>query len=148
MSFNSPNGAHHKGYTQQCNRDRTHKKGKHFVKEVWGKGWRTIAEFGKREDALEELENQLLNRDAQWSREIKMIAGWVCQVEGCGIGVGDPELLESHHIKPKEQFPEFRHDLSNGECLCIYHHAMAHKNRVREIILARYALILHKRYFG
>lgn len=83
---------------------------------------------------------------ADWSRQVKIRAGWVCEFPGCGEL--DRKLLESHHIKPKEQFPELAKELENGECLCLYHHAVRHWDNepVRNKILARLAIILWLRY--
>lgn len=103
-----------------------------------------MSEHNNRKDALIAIEKELTNKLAQWSREVKMRAGWVCRYNGCGEI--DKSLLESHHIKPREQFLESMYDLDNGQCLCIYHHAFAHDGVVRDHILARYALILHRRF--
>ena len=83
---------------------------------------------------------------ADWSRQVKIKAGWACEVPNCGEL--DKKLLESHHIKPKEMFPELAEDLDNGECLCIYHHAVKHwhNEAVRNKILARLAIIYQSRY--
>jgi len=85
---------------------------------------------------------------ADWSRQVKIKAGWVCAFPGCGVGVLDKKLLESHHIKPKELFPELARDIKNGTCRCIYHHAVEHwdNEEVRNKILARLAIILYLRY--
>lgn len=83
------------------------------------------------------------DKDVQWSLGVKIRAGWVCEELGCGEGVGgDKKLLEAHHIKPKEQFPELRCDPKNGKCLCLFHHAAAHTGWARLAILARGFLIL------
>lgn len=98
-----------------------------------------------REQALEAIEKELNNHDAQWSREIKIRARWTCEYPGCGEI--DKTLLESHHIKSREQFPELMHEISNGRCLCLYHHAFAHTGIVRDHILARLAVILYRRMY-
>ena len=73
----------------------------------------------------------------RWSYEVKIKAGWVCEAEGCGEL--DRRLLESHHIIPKDLYPQLMHKLSNGKCLCIRCHAEAHKNNpeIAEMILER-----------
>lgn len=82
---------------------------------------------------------------AEWSLDVKIRAGWVCEHPGCGEL--DRELLESHHIKSKYYFPELALDPENGKCLCLWHHAVAHRKdpRVRDAILARLAVKLYLR---
>jgi len=83
------------------------------------------------------------NLQAQWSRQVKMKAGWVCEV----CGEMDKELLESHHIVPIKIEPSKQYKLSNGKCLCIYHHAMAHPpGHTRHLIKARLCDILVRRH--
>lgn len=81
---------------------------------------------------------------ADWSRGVKIKGGQVC----IQCGELDRKLLESHHIKTKEQFPELAKELSNGECRCLFCHAVAHWSNepVRNKILARLAIIYHLRY--
>lgn len=55
-----------------------------------------------------------------WSRQVKEKAGFVCQY--CGT----TDNLESHHIKPVYAYPNLQFDISNGVCLCRYHHRAAH----------------------
>lgn len=83
---------------------------------------------------------------ADWSRQVKIMGSWVCEIPGCGEF--DPKLLESHHIKPKAEFPELAKEIGNGTCLCIYHHAVKHWSNevIRNKILARLAIILYLRY--
>jgi len=83
---------------------------------------------------------------ADWSRQVKIKAGWVCEFPSCGQL--DRKLLESHHIKPVSMFPELAKDLKNGECVCIYHHSVRHwsNEALRNKILARLALIYELRY--
>lgn len=71
----------------------------------------------------------------QWSRMVKIRAGWVCQAAECGEF--RPKLLESHHIKPKEDFPELELVLDNGKCLCVKCHAMEHIGKIRAMIMER-----------
>jgi hypothetical protein len=83
---------------------------------------------------------------ADWSRQVKIKAGWVCEFPGCGQL--DKMLLESHHIKPVAFYPDLAKDLKNGNCRCIYHHAVEHWQdvNIRNMILARLAIIYHLRY--
>lgn len=120
--------------------------GKHCVKEVWGDGWRTIVDCDIREDALIAIEAELNNKAAQWSREIKMRASWVCC--DCGEGLYDKELLEAHHIKPRAQFPALMYDLDNGKCVCLWGHALVHQDNpvVMNMILLRLVRILTRRH--
>lgn len=83
------------------------------------------------------------DRDAQWAEEVKIKAGWCCQE----CGELEKDMLEAHHIKPKSLFPKLRHDISNGKCLCIYCHALAHTGTVRYYILARLAVVLYRRLY-
>lgn len=93
------------------------------------------------DDIRQILEQKLLD----WSRDVKIAGGWVCK----DCGELDIELLESHHIKPKDLFPELMYKLDNGECVCLWCHAKAHKNDldVRNQILARLAVKLYTRLY-
>ena len=79
-----------------------------------------------------------------WSNQVKMAAGWVCS-----CGELDKTLLEAHHIKPIYIFPERLYDLDNGECICMWGHALSHQNdrRIMEHILARLAVKIFPRFF-
>jgi len=83
---------------------------------------------------------------ADWSRQVKTKDGWVCTFPQCGQL--DKKLLESHHTNPVSMFPELAKEVKNGECLCIYHHAVKHwdNEELRYKILARLGMIYHLRY--
>lgn len=88
------------------------------------------------------------DKDIDWSLGVKRRAGWICEEPGCGEGLGgDRKLLEAHHVEPVAVCPEKRHDLDNGKCLCIFHHASKHTGQVRLMILARLGLILYGRLY-
>ena len=82
---------------------------------------------------------------ADWSKQIKIRDHYTCQ----GCGEIDKELLESHHSKPKEQFPELALDLDNGQCLCLACHAHKHRANayIYNMILARLARVLYHRIY-
>ena len=86
------------------------------------------------------------SKDADWSQLIKMNAGYVCQRSG----VMDQELLDSHHKRPKSEFPELRYQEDNGECISLLWHAFEHRKKVHwcNLILWRTVLILWRRYVG
>ena len=94
---------------------------------------------------VSEIEQKLIDTDAKWSHDVKVKDGWVCT----GCGELDKELLESHHTKPKNMFPELAHDLDNGECKCLACHAREHIQNiiVYNMILARLARVLYKRLY-
>lgn len=126
---------------------RLHGTGNQFeVLRRLGKEWEPIGRFDNRDDALDLLAGQLEDKQAKWSMNVKIRDGWVCQY----CGEVDVKLLESHHIKPKEQFPELADDLENGKCACMWCHAWkGHKDNkpVRDMILARLCVILVLRQF-
>lgn len=126
-----------------------YRRNKHFQLLVRnGKGWDIIEEFSGENKAMERIGHHFADKDAQWVLGVKAKAGWVCEVPGCGEGVGgDKALLEAHHIEPIAVCPEKRNDPDNGKCLCIFHHAMAHTGAVRDHILARLGLILFGRLY-
>ncbi|MGI8682051.1 MAG: HNH endonuclease [Mycobacteriales bacterium] len=47
-----------------------------------------------------------------WKQAIYKAGGYRCAV--CGTD----RRLEAHHVRSVRDFPELRHDLSNGVCLC------------------------------
>jgi len=79
-----------------------------------------------------------------WSQEVKIKAGWVCN-----CGELDKTLLDAHHKKPKSTHPELALDVDNGECICLWGHAVEHRNdrRICEHLLARLACIIFPRFF-
>lgn len=97
----------------------------------------------KSEEAIEEIRKTLEDKASKWSRDVKIKDGYVCT----GCGELDKELLESHHTKPKDMFPELAYDLDNGECKCLLCHANKHKGDLMLYykILARLGLILYNR---
>lgn len=110
-----------------------------------GRSWKVLDQAETRNEALAFIEQYHTNKDVQWSTDVKIAAGWVCEEEGCGEL--DKKLLEAHHIKTKEQYPELRYAPENGKCLCIFHHAGKHTGWARLQILARLALILYGRLY-
>ena len=104
------------------------------------------AEKQRREQALEWLGNYHDNKAAKWSKEVKMKAGYCCERSG----VMDQELLDSHHKKPRSQFPELQYDLDNGECISLLWHAFEHHHNLKwcNLILWRAVIILWRRYVG
>jgi len=100
----------------------------------------------RQEQALEWLGDYHNNKSAKWSKEVKMKAGYVCERSG----VLDQELLDSHHKKPRSQFPERQYDLDNGECLSLLWHAFEHRHNLKwcNLILWRAVIILWRRYVG
>lgn len=102
-----------------------------------GEGWESIGCYEKKDDALQVILSRYDRWLRRWSYEVKIKAGWVCEAEGCGEL--DRRLLESHHIEPKDLFPQLMYELSNGKCLCIRCHAEAHKDNpeIAAMILER-----------
>ena len=80
---------------------------------------------------------------AEWALNVKIRVGWCC--EECGEL--ERRMLEAHHIKPKEIFPDLIYEFDNGQCLCMWCHAHAHADneQVYNKILARLCLILYRR---
>jgi aspartate carbamoyltransferase regulatory subunit len=108
-----------------------------------GKGWKVIGQSKDRNKALEQIEKYHTNKDCQWSMDIKIRAHWRCEEENCWCR--DRELPEAHHIESVYNNATRRHDLENGQCLCMFHHGMKHKGAVRDHIHARMGLILLSR---
>jgi len=120
-------------------------RGWYYVLARNGKGWKVLDKAETKGKALVFIEQYHTDKDIRWSTDIKIKAGWVCEEPGCGEL--DRELLESHHIEPVAVCPEKRHDLANGKCLCIFHHATAHTGWARLTILARLGLVLLARLY-
>ena len=59
------------------------------------------------------------NQLADWSRQVKVVVDNKCEV--CGRGEKEC-TLNSHHILPKERYPEFKFNIINGVCVCFLHH--------------------------
>lgn len=105
------------------------------------KGWKAIDKAKTRDEALLAIEQYHMDKDVRWSLDVKVKAFHACEV--CGAR----KLLESHHIKPKEQYPELRHELDNGECTCLWRHALLHKDNpvIQNMILLRLVAALTER---
>lgn len=126
------------------------------VKKRWG-WFYVLARSGKRRKVLDRaktqgkalafIEQYHTDKDIQWSTDVKIKAGWVC--EDCGEL--DRELLDSDHIKPRAKYPELAHDLKNGKCRCLWCHAQKHKKAGEMVaywlIMARLALVLYGRLY-
>jgi len=79
----------------------------------------------------------------EWTTNVKTAAHWECQETNCGIR--DRHYLVAHHIEPVSICPQRRLDLTNGICLCLWHHAMRHSGIARILILIRILEIELKR---
>jgi hypothetical protein len=92
------------------------------------------------------MDRFFITEDSQWAFSVKVRAGWVCQE----CGELDRELLEAHHIKPKAKYPALANDPHNGKCLCLWCHALAHKDRpgIVRRILARLGFLLYRKFYG
>jgi len=55
--------------------------------------------------------------DREWRDAVYKRDNWTCQ--RCGQIGG---RLQAHHIKPYKKYPELRHDIANGQTLCIACH--------------------------
>jgi len=73
--------------------------------------------WDKRNKKLRNTKQYFEWRDAVFRRD-----NYTCLV--CNIRGG---RLEAHHIKRFEQYPSLRHDIDNGETLCIKCHRMKHR---------------------
>jgi hypothetical protein len=123
------------------------------VLERTDKGWKILKIHPDRESAYEHIENLIYQtwffedeRLVLWAVEVKSRAGWVC--ERCHEL--DTNLLDAHHKKPKYKYPELKYEPQNGQCLCMWCHAVKHrKNKfIRNTILARLGLELALRMGG
>ena len=72
----------------------------------------------------ERIDNQ--KKLKEWSRRIRI--NMTCQV------CGSMENLDSHHLLPKERWPEYKFELMNGICVCKKCHKFGkfsfHKNPI------------------
>ena len=116
------------------------RRGRFYVIRRNGKGWETIAgPFDNRDTGINFLIPGFLGKLADWSIQVKMRDGYACM-----CGELQKALLEAHHIKPKDLFPEVMFELENGITKCLWGHAVAHKDnpRIRDMILARLAVAI------
>ena len=61
----------------------------------------------------------------QWKEAVKERDNYTCQKCGKILKKGD-KLLDAHHIKSKEEYPELRFDVDNGLTLCHECHTALH----------------------
>jgi len=88
---------------------------------------------------LPDADHELL----EWSKKVKVAAHWTCQVPDCGIT--ERNILDAHHIEPVSVCPERKYDVANGQCLCLWHHAVRHSGLARILIIIRLLTIEIKR---
>lgn len=60
----------------------------------------------------------------QWRKEIRKRDKHSCRWPHCNKTTG----LQVHHILPWSQYPGLRYHLSNGICLCKFHHKLIQNN--------------------
>lgn len=58
----------------------------------------------------------------EWRLKVLERDSYICQKCGCKR----KRLLQTHHKKSKERYPEIAYDIDNGETLCIYCHIKEH----------------------
>jgi hypothetical protein len=63
--------------------------------------------------------------DSDWRRAIREKDQWTCQ--RCGKV---EKHIHTHHIAPRSQRPDLRHDVSNGKCLCNACHSWVHEHPI------------------
>lgn len=84
----------------------------------------------KTEDERKNARNNPEN--AEWSKQVKIIYGFTCQV--CRKKSG---TMNSHHLMSYQYHPELRLDLDNGVCLCRschlnFHSAFGNRNNTKK----------------
>jgi hypothetical protein len=73
----------------------------------------------------------------------KALATWSAQVRSVGrcAVCGSDRYLNSHHLLPKERYPEYRLEPLNGVCLCPTHHKYGrysfHRNPIWAVLWLR-----------
>lgn len=102
---------------------------------------------GVNQQAVDELKGHFEQKLRDWSQQVKIKGGQVC--ERCGLGLMDKELLESHHIEPIHLSPARMYDIDNGECICLWRHALKHKDNpvIQNMILLRLVVLLTDRLY-
>lgn len=90
------------------------------------------------------FEQHFANKELRWSKDVKIAGGHVCRE----CGESHPKLIESHHIKPRAQFPELQYEPDNGELDCLWLHIYQHRKDlvIQNMILLRLVYVLTERY--
>lgn len=74
--------------------------------------------------------------DKQWHEAVVKKANYQCQK--CMKSFNYPMYFDDkgrnqyvcgHHLKSKKAFPELRHDVSNGMCICFACHELLHRGK-------------------
>lgn len=96
--------------------------------------------------AVAEMGQILDQKLYDWSRNVKIAAGWACKL--CGEAF-DKAILEAHHKKPKHLFPDLIYNLDNGKCICLWGHILKHKDNpvIQNMILMRLVILLTNRLY-
>jgi 5-methylcytosine-specific restriction endonuclease McrA len=71
--------------------------------------------------------------DLSWKQAVLEKDDYTCQI--CGTD----RNLEAHHIKPIQDYPELRHNIANGQCLCHDCHYYSVHNGMPNFIHGRYS---------
>jgi len=92
---------------------------------------------------MESLKQYYEEKLRRWSRRVKECAFFACRE------CGERQLIESHHIEPREKFPARIYDIDNGECDCLWLHAFMHKDDIvaQNLVLLRLCKKLTKRLY-
>jgi len=68
----------------------------------------------------------------EWRVKVFKRDNYKCVECGCSR----KRLLQAHHIKPKNKYPELAYKINNGQTLCVYCHIKKHKNLPVEFMLS------------
>jgi len=65
---------------------------------------------------------QIRHLDKEWADAAKERDGHKCWM--CDKNTESGDRLNSHHLLPRENYPEYRHELWNAATLCFRHHTV------------------------
>lgn len=63
--------------------------------------------------------------DLEWQKAVRDKDDYTCQ--RCGTA---EQYIHTHHVAPRSQRPDLKHDVSNGKCLCNSCHAWVHEHPI------------------
>lgn len=61
--------------------------------------------------------------DKDWKEAVRLKYDYTC--ERCGVY---QKYIHTHHVKPRGRYPELKHSVDNGKCLCNSCHSWVHNH--------------------
>lgn len=72
-----------------------------------------------------EEQNEHLRLEWEWKLAVRQKDGYTCQYPSCTV---KDDHIDCHHVNPRSQRKDLIYVVSNGKCLCRFHHDWVRDN--------------------